>query len=398
MKPFISCLVIVMLHLSSTSATINSASVSYTDVLSAINAASDGDTIILPAGAALWTNSLTVDKGVSIVGSGYDATIITNGVAPGYSAYTIIFDPADPATVGLFRVSRLQINGNWNGGGIWILNNPGNTNDVLHLVRVDRCKFVGCGNTTYTMRALNITALAWGLADQNVFLDNQKTFDMENGVSDEAVPWSIPASYSLGTTNTFVFERNYVTNNDSRCSLITSGGQGGRYVFRHSVIDTQGDSDNQHFDIHGDFDGGNRGTVCAEIYGVRVVTKAASYQFLDHRGGTALIFSNSIVHPITGLAFQMREEGTGTYPLQDQVTASYYWANTYGSSTGLENAAEPFVLSGSSTNYIQLGRDYWTEPKPGFSPLVFPHPLARDIDGIAATVGTITVGTLIIGQ
>lgn len=94
----------------------------------------------------------------------------------------------------------------------------------------------------------------------------------------------------------------------------------------------------------------------------------------------------------------MREEGTGTYPLQDQVTASYYWANTYGSSTGLENAAEPFVLSGSSTNYIQLGRDYWTEPKPGFSPLVFPHPLARDIDGIAATVGTITVGTLIIGQ
>lgn len=250
---------LLILAASAGAATIQSSSVAYSDVSNALASAVSGDTIRIPAGSAVWTNSLTVRHGVSIIGAGHDSTIITNGITPGYEAYTVVFSPTNPASPGLFRLSSVQINGNWNGGGVWIVNNPGNTNDILHAVRVDRCKFVGCGNTTYTMRALNVAALAWGLADQNVFLSNQKTFDMENGVSDESIPWSIPASYSLGTTNTFVFERNYVTNNDSRCSLITSGGQGGRYVFRHSVIDTQGDSDNQHFDIHGDFDGGNRG-------------------------------------------------------------------------------------------------------------------------------------------
>lgn len=387
--------IIMLVCANAGASTIQSASVSLSDVSAAVASASNGDTVRIPAGYAAWTNSLTVTNGIQIVGAGMDSTIITNGITPGHNAYVFIYSPSSPS-VGLFRLSGVRVDGNWNGGGFWAVNNPGTTNGIVRLLRVDRCKFLNCGNTTYTMRALNITALTFGVADNNVFQNNQKTFDMEDGVSDESVPWSLPASYSLGTTNTFVFESNAVTNNDSRCALITSGGQGGRYVFRHSIVDTTGLSDNQHFDMHGDFDGGNRGTVCAEIYGVIVRTKSSSYQFLDQRGGTALVFSNAVVHPTTGLGFQLREESTGTYPLQDQVADSYYWSNTYGPTTGLENSATPQVLSGSSTNYIQLGRDYWTNAKPGFSPLPFPHPLAAAIDGIRASAGSMTVGTLII--
>ena len=49
--------------------------VDFASVKSAIAKAHDGDTVIIPAGTATWTKTLTVNKNISLVGAGIDQTI-----------------------------------------------------------------------------------------------------------------------------------------------------------------------------------------------------------------------------------------------------------------------------------------------------------------------------------
>jgi hypothetical protein len=49
--------------------TINARSVAYADVAAAVALARDGDTVIVPAGTADWSATLTVTKGIKIQGA-----------------------------------------------------------------------------------------------------------------------------------------------------------------------------------------------------------------------------------------------------------------------------------------------------------------------------------------
>lgn len=81
------------------SATINAASCSQTDVQTAINSASNGDTVQIPAGACTWTSAVTINssssrtKMVKINGAGTDAstgtriTLSVSGPNPGLVVY-----------------------------------------------------------------------------------------------------------------------------------------------------------------------------------------------------------------------------------------------------------------------------------------------------------------------
>ena len=51
---------------------INARSPSLTDVSNAIASAADGDTVIVPAGTAVWRSTLTVAKGITLQGQTYD--------------------------------------------------------------------------------------------------------------------------------------------------------------------------------------------------------------------------------------------------------------------------------------------------------------------------------------
>jgi hypothetical protein len=59
---------------------IESRSVSFSDVSSAISSAHDGDTVVVPAGTASWTSTLTIAKGITLQGAGNDTTIILDDV------------------------------------------------------------------------------------------------------------------------------------------------------------------------------------------------------------------------------------------------------------------------------------------------------------------------------
>jgi hypothetical protein len=60
--------------------TINAASPSLADVTTAVNASSDGDTVVIPSGTASWTSNITLTKAITIIGQ--TTTNIANGTAP----------------------------------------------------------------------------------------------------------------------------------------------------------------------------------------------------------------------------------------------------------------------------------------------------------------------------
>ena len=61
----------------SQAATIHAASCSYADVGAAVSAASNGDTVMVPAGQATWDNTLTITRGITLQGAGIGQTTIT---------------------------------------------------------------------------------------------------------------------------------------------------------------------------------------------------------------------------------------------------------------------------------------------------------------------------------
>src|SRR5262245_43165457 len=68
-------------------ATNSAASASDLDVQAAVNAAKNGDTVIIPAGTNTWTTGVTVRyKTLTIIGAGIDRTLITNNVSTTTSA------------------------------------------------------------------------------------------------------------------------------------------------------------------------------------------------------------------------------------------------------------------------------------------------------------------------
>jgi len=54
------------------------ASASFSDVSAAISAAPSGDTVLVPAGSATWSDQLVITKGIQLIGAGIGQTVITS--------------------------------------------------------------------------------------------------------------------------------------------------------------------------------------------------------------------------------------------------------------------------------------------------------------------------------
>ncbi len=78
--------VTILLSVSShitTAAVITAKSVSFPDVAAAVGAATDGDTVTIPAGTESWTSTLVITKGVTLQGAGEDKTVILDDIPLG---------------------------------------------------------------------------------------------------------------------------------------------------------------------------------------------------------------------------------------------------------------------------------------------------------------------------
>ncbi|MGZ3743172.1 MAG: hypothetical protein ACXWRA_04855, partial [Pseudobdellovibrionaceae bacterium] len=111
-------------------------SCSYADVSAAVTSALAGDTITVPGGTCTWSSTLSIDKGISLIGAGVGNTLIKSS-APGF---LISYLPADPSANALIRVSGFTFDfGNGPYSGINL--RSGNTLILQTKIRIDHNRF-----------------------------------------------------------------------------------------------------------------------------------------------------------------------------------------------------------------------------------------------------------------
>jgi hypothetical protein len=396
MKRIITLLCILIPVNLSFAETHNLSSLNQTVVQNAINAASNGDTIILPAGVQTWTTTSggapaveIQNKEISIIGAGVGQTIITDSTNAGWME-TAIWIQND--TGENFRISGINfIQGVGDGNGI--IKIRGNA----RAWRIDNCSFSA---SSKNMVSIGGTAVTYGLIDHCTFTainsSNCKALqiiarttgedDVEPVIFGDAA-WA--QGLSLGTVNA-VYVEDCTFTWDVRYPLVDID-EGARFVFRYNKVVGAGIGSHGH-------DGGykHRGVFSYEIYENDFDANGTNlWAAIALRGGTGVIFNNTFSGNYNGTtvlycycACDPRVTCSAwpicEYPCPDQVGRTtgqvssplYLWNNTYN-----DGLSGPSVFNNNgdceeSANVLQEGRDFYSNTqKPGYTPYTYPHPL-----------------------
>ena len=415
---------------SATNVTVNvtntAASAAYSDVATAVAAAAEGDTVRIPAGAAVWTNTLIITKGINLIGAGTNATVLTNSPTAFASGYNSSWRPplvsVEVTNNRPMRISGIRFFCNTNQGIIF------QSSTRIDSVRVDHCLFERANSYAIWFRGeFN------GVCDHCTFVDGRLGLG-RNG--NHFASWNLytPPLYGLGTTNTWVVEDCLFAWSgwpDAPSSQPMDCGQGSHYVFRYNTMNyTNAPTSVSHdgLDLHGNNHlnsvDGWRGSVFCEIYGNTWYWAAGNgFRIAKLRGGTSMVFSNTITGRSGSETCQLDEEETWAnyvfdYPnnrtlsvlttaaAQDQVTNTFIWGNTFNGSAVTISAlysANPNlnpVTQGTSANPVSLAiqeeRDYWNHSPweannytnraggvnvmRSYTPLIYPHPRVQAED------------------
>jgi hypothetical protein len=367
-----------------------------------VDRASNGDTVLIPEGNCTWTTNLTINgKYLTLQGAGADVTIIKDGVSKDVFPnipQVLVWSTIDG---GLSRLTGIT----FHGGTITDSYNKGiiQIDGTSHRFRVDHCKFI----PTQTA-SLFAKGELWGVVDHNVFdlsaLHGYAIYVMGGFYGDMA--WA--ESSTLGTDRNVFVEDNVFTNNQSLGPhyYAVDGWSGSRVVIRHNQFNavTMGN--------HGTESPGRlRSQRSWEIYNNTFTWNMLGSAFsslIIIRGGTGVIYNNSAIISNgtlnrfmdynyfrstnsyspwgqcpsiwdlsvtrcldqTGVGEGMRISGDTPSPVDwpNQVSdPAYDWNN-------LVNGAISKAVSNTPT-VVQENRDFFHQPKSGYTPYSYPHPL-----------------------
>lgn len=392
--------------ISSFGATIIADSTSRTDVSNAITLASNGDIVQIPAGGDYWTSTLTVTKAIQLIGAGTNSTWITNLNNQTLIDWSVTVSNVVPRISGISFVrsntctsATVKITGKSSSG----------LGTQINAFRVDHCYF------KFGQRQVWVTGWAYGVIDQNSF-DNLK---IGVGItSDNYRAWQRPIEF--GTTNAVYIENNNFVRQSGASTdsepIYVYPESGARMTLRFNTFDGTSRSSelamfseghgNQNYITPADSD--TRSTISTERYG----NTMAAYKFgrlFYLRGGQHLIYSNICTKVTTGtVVIRLTEEESWqtaffnplrtVWPAEDQITNSFFWANTLNGSAltesniALQNAAD--------ATFIQQNRDWWfqapndTNGSPAgiyaaYAPLAYPHPLVETYDNHSPVISSI---------
>lgn len=385
-------------------------SCSQLDVQEAIDDASDGDIVLVPAGACTWTTpalnapAVTVyQKAITLQGAGIGQTVITDATTNGGWNHAMI--RVDLLEGQQFRLTGFTFTEVNQPSGLAIY---GSSREF----RVDHCEFVN-HTTDRCVTAITVSGYTYGVIAHCNFFSSRV---LVSGNGDAA--WQRPLS--LGTANA-VYIEDSTFDTTPHCNTVDAN-DGGRYVFRHNVIT------DAHIEAHSGCPCGCRATFSYEVYENTIVAATRMYYaFFGMRGGTGVIFNNTItgsstnphISPdirvdnqrscmdISGYTcygpwdrcdgdsiYDGNQPGGYGYPCRDQIGRStdtgitspqileplYEWNNAVDDATDIDivlNGTMCFTMS----YHIQEGRDYYNDtPRPGYTPYVYPHPLTQDLD------------------
>lgn len=363
------------------SCNVTAASTSLSDVQSAVNSASAGDTVCIPAGSNNWASVLTISKPLKIVGAGTNSTTI-NGAA-------FLLKPGTNALTSITGIHFWQAD--WTPG--YIVTCIGSNK----MFRIYSCKFTrGNHAVAWGIAGQGADGPAFGVVDHNTFLDcNISVFVMGaqtgDSVSDGDVSWTrgYAGEYAPGTTNTVCIEDN-VFFTDSEITVADNNnnqhlyGQGGaRAVFRNNYQRATGADEVSCIDGHGEYSG-TRSTLIFEIYSNRFdIVK--SIQPFDHRGGVWFMHNNTLTNGNAAYVALWNEVGTGD-STTGVITNSYYWNNNRvynGATEEFAAISATLPLNGTYPFTGAVNTNYWMhEPVSTnnfypYTPLVYPHPLVQ---------------------
>ena len=386
---------------------IYAASCSQGDVQNAIDAASDGDFVVVPAGACAWTTppgddsvpAISIDgKGITLQGAGIGQTVITDATGTGWNNSLIRVDGVEGKP---FRITGFSIR---KAGTV-------TTGIAIHgdckNFRVDQNEFDS--DDGYT--SIYVSGYTYGVIDHNYFI-NGRVLVFESLAGDES--WQSPLT--LGSANAVYVEDNYYYSDVFSTNAIDSNG-GARWVFRYNMVV------NTYCEAHGLQNAGQRGTFSYELYENTFTTAdnpRTNWVAFYTRGGTGVLFNNAVINAAgnpyndfaavqdnrsCGLASTHWGACDGTspcdgntpgmsgYPCRDQVGRStdfsdtevhpqaleplYAWNNTFD---GSPVAIESRDICDLSLEHVVEGRDFINGVRPGYLPYVYPHPLTWELD------------------
>jgi type II secretory pathway pseudopilin PulG len=215
MNKIIAVLAVSLLGISvAQAATISAASCAATDVQNALNLAQAGDTVLLPAGTASWTQRVTWNApanvtlkgaGTSATGGG-DQTTITDDVGGGNHLFNI-----HAASTGVLRITGITFRSG--GGGI---KDNGTINfEGPGMVRIDHCHLIATSGSNYKM--MRFGSGVFGVMDHCILdfrdLNALYFYNGRCGVGDWMgnYEWSLPTEF--GSANYFYIEDNIINGN-----------------------------------------------------------------------------------------------------------------------------------------------------------------------------------------
>lgn len=262
-------------------ALVNARSASLKDVAASVASATDGDTVVVPAGTATWTTRLTISKAITLQGAGIGETIILEDLTADEPMLSF-----NTALGKLYRLTGFEFRRGSRtekfGKGCVLFYGTTRT------FRLDHCKFDGLNNrSTYFRNAV------CGVLDHNVFISRRSTqitifHEAWDGKSWGDGSWAKPIDWG-GSGAIYIEDNDFSTEAPNPEALIDEYA-GARFVFRHNKIT------NGVIASHGTGSTGRyRGVRQWEIYNNTFIAKPHTAKNAIHmRGGTGVVFSNTL--------------------------------------------------------------------------------------------------------
>ncbi|MDD5012383.1 MAG: hypothetical protein PHQ66_01930 [Candidatus Nanoarchaeia archaeon] len=380
---------------------INAASCSQANVQSAINSASDGDIVQVPAGSCTWSSTVTINsKNIILRGAGIDKTNITDGTGTGWNENLINVNCVEgkPFRVTGFSFPCVVGDGTYK---IYVAGTCKNW-------RVDHSKFEATGAPPKASAVIP-DGYTYGVIDHCIFNDARNWMDGDGGNS-----WTRPLN--LGTSEAVYIEDNYYY--QTVFGNVVDSSDGASYVFRYNRVN--GTADGGYIEAHSGCPNGQRATFKYEIYN-NTLNLNDVWALAGLRGGTGVVFDNIFTGVSVGVPhISVDDERTcapyngciglwsgwnstcnGTspydgntpgmfgYACRDQIGRStdsgiltpqsleplYEWDNKYNGND-VDIVINPVACALTSV-HIQENRDYYNDmERPNYVPYAYPHPIA----------------------
>jgi hypothetical protein len=263
---------------------------SFSAVSTAVAQASPGDTVMVAAGIAVWTNSLLIGKNIQLIGAGIGQTIIVDEEPRSGRSDNVIFWIT--TSNGVARLSGFTFAGGTTNVSI-AFDGAINVSGTCGAFRLDHCKFNNLFNAN-----VFVSQAVFGVVDHCQFYETNwaNGIEVENGQigGDQAgygdVSWATPVQW--GQTNDFFYIEDCIFSCPTRGPGVDDFCRGTRLAFRYNVVT------NYFFQNHGTESSQRfRSGRAAEIYGNIFVNTSNPLEdpLINLRGGTGVVFSNNVV-------------------------------------------------------------------------------------------------------